>query len=156
MRFDEDWIYRPLTWAAAAVLFALMLTVSADVAGRYLFNKPLPAGYEVVQVQMGLLAFTTLPLLCRTNEHMALGLLDHLFSGWVNRVRLFCIHLFSSAGLGFIAWRIGVHAARLGEINEGTPVLNFPLAPLGYFMAGMSSLGAIALAVLAFRSLREG
>ena len=154
MRFREHWIYRPLAWLAAAELFVLMLTVALDVAGRYLFNKPLPAGYELVQVQMGLLAFTTLPLLCRDNEHIALGLLDHWFTGRVNRVRLFCIHLISAAGLGFLGWRIWVYASKLGEMNEGTPVLNIPLAPLGHFMAVMAVAGACALAVLAFRAPR--
>ena len=81
----------------ALQLFALMLTVAIDVGGRYLFASPLPAGYEMIQVQMGALAFTALPLLCTTNEHLSLGLFDHLFKGRVQRVRLFLIHLISAA-----------------------------------------------------------
>jgi len=144
---------RALGMLVALQLFALMLTVAIDVGGRYLFASPLPAGYEMIQVQMGALAFTTLPLLCATNEHLSLGLLDHLFRGRVKRVRLFIIHMISAAATGFLAWRIWIHAGKLGAMNESTPVLNFPYAPLGYLMAAAALLGALMLAVLAVRSL---
>ncbi len=144
---------RALGLVVALQMFALMLTVALDVGGRYLFSSPLPAGYEMIQVQMGALAFTTLPLLCRTNEHLSLGLLDHLFQGYVQRVRLFLIHAVSAVATGFLAWRIWVHAGKLGAMDESTPVLNFPYAPLGYLMASAALLGALMLAGLAVRSL---
>lgn len=144
---------RALGLLVALQLFMLMLTVTVDVGGRYLLSSPLPAGYEMIQVQMGALAFTTLPLLCRTNEHLSLGLFDHLFRGWVQRVRLFLIHAVSAAGTGFLAWQIWVHAGKLAAMDESTPVLNFPYAPLGYLMAGSAMVGSLMLAVLAIRSL---
>jgi len=144
-------ILRALGLLVALQLFALMLTVAIDVGGRYLFSSPLPAGYEMIQVQMGALAFTTLPLLCATNEH--LFLLDHLFRGWVQRIRLFIIHLLSAAGTGFLAWRIWVHAGKLGAMDESTPVLNLPYAPLGYLMSASAAIGALMLAALAVHCL---
>jgi len=146
-------ILRALGLLVALQLFALMLTVAIDVGGRYLFSSPLPAGYEMIQVQMGALAFTTLPLLCASNEHLSLGLLDHLFRGWVQQIRLFIIHLVSAAGTGFLAWRIWVHAGKLGAMDESTPVLNLPYAPLGYLMSASATLGALMLAALAVHCL---
>ena len=154
MTGQAGWLYRVLDWLAAAELFTLMITVTVDVAGRYLINKPLPAGYELVQVQMGLLAFTILPALCRNNEHIALGLLDHLFRGFADRLRLFLVHGFSSAALGFLAWRVAVYARQLHTMDEGTAVLRLPFAPLGYFMASMAAVGAVALLILSVRCLR--
>ena len=144
---------RVLGFVVAMQLFCLMLTVAIDVGGRYLFASPLPAGYEMIQVQMGALAFTTLPLLCQTNEHLSLGLFDHLFRGAVQRIRLFLIHGVSALGTGFLAWRIWVHAGKLGAMDETTPVLNFPYAPLGYLMATAAMIGALMLGALAVRSL---
>lgn len=144
---------RALGLLVAMQLFCLMLTVSVDVGGRYLFASPLPAGYEMIQVQMGALAFTALPLLCQTNEHLSLGVFDHLFRGTLRRIRLFLIHGVSAAGTGFLAWRIWVHAGKLGAMDETTPVLNFPYAPLGYLMASAAMIGALMLAALAVRSL---
>ena len=144
---------RALRVLVAMQLFCLMLTVAIDVGGRYLFASPLPAGYEMIQVQMGALAFTALPLLCLTNEHLSLGLFDHLFRGAVQRIRLFVIHGVSAAATGFLAWRIWVHAGKLGAMDETTPVLNFPYALLGYLMATAAMVGALMLGALAVRSL---
>jgi len=151
----EDRIYLPLEWVAAADLFALMLLVTTDVTGRYLFNKPLPAGYEMIQVLMGVLAFTSLPLISRSNEHITLGLFDHLFSRRVNRVRLFLVHAFSGAVLGFMTWRLWVNAGELLANRDATAVLQIPLAPICYFMTAMSALAVVALLLLAIRALRR-
>ena len=151
----EDRLYRPLEWLTAADLFALMLLVTADVTGRYLFNKPLPAGYEMIQVLMGVLAFSSLPLISRSNEHIALGLFDHLFSGRVNRARLFLVHAFSGAVLGFMTWRLWVNAGKLLANHDATAVLQVPLAPICYFMTAMSALAVFALFLLAVRALRR-
>ncbi|MEI7784229.1 MAG: TRAP transporter small permease [Betaproteobacteria bacterium] len=151
----EDWLYQQLEKLVALEMFILMLTVSVDVGGRYLLNKPLPAGYELIQVQMGLVAFTAIPLLSRTNEHIALGLFDHLFKGWAARLQRCLIHLFSAAGMAFISSRIWAYAVQLGSMDERTPVLGFPLAPLGQFMAVMAGAGAVLLVFLALRALRQ-
>lgn len=151
----EDWLYRQLEKLVAVEMFTLMLTVSVDVGGRYLINKPLPAGYELIQVQMGLVAFTAIPLLSRNNEHIALGLFDHWFKGWAAKVQRCLIHLFSGAGMAFIGSRIWVYAAQLGSMDERTPVLGFPLAPLGQFMALMAGASAVLLVFLALRAWRQ-
>lgn len=155
MQTLESWVFRQLERLVACELFILMLTVATDVGGRYLFNKPLPAGYELIQVQMGIVAFTAMPLLSRHNEHIALGLFEHLFSGWVDRLRRCLIHLISAAGMGFIASRIWAYARQLASMDESTPVLGFPLAPLGQFMAVMSAVAAALLVLLAVRSLQR-
>ena len=151
----EDRLYRPLEWLAAADLFALMLLVTMDVTGRYLFNKPLPAGYEMIQVLMGVLAFSSLPLISRSNEHIALGLFDHLYPDRVNRARLFLVHAFSGAVLGFMTWRLWVNAGKLLANHDATAVLQVPLAPICYFMTAMSALAVFALFLLAVRALRR-
>lgn len=144
-------MFRVLQWLAGATLFALMMVVAVDVCGRYLFNKPLPAGYEMVQGLMGVLLFVTLPLVSRNNEHIALGLLEHLFTGSVDRARRFLVHVFSAAAVGFMAWRLGVHAAKLAAGRDVTPVLQMPLAPLAWFMTAAAALAALLLLLLAFR-----
>jgi len=144
---------RLLQWLAAATLFALMAVVSVDVIGRYLFNKPLPAGYELVQALMGLLVFATLPLVSRNNGHIALGLLEHRFSGAADRLRRFSVHLFSACVLGFVTWRLWVHAGKLGAGRDVTPVLQMPLAPIAWFMTAAAALSTVLLLALALKCL---
>jgi TRAP-type C4-dicarboxylate transport system permease small subunit len=146
---------RALQALAAASLFALMGVVSVDVIGRYLFNRPLAAGYEMVQALMGLLVFATLPLVSRNNDHIALGLLDTLFSGRVDRLRRAFVHAFSAAVLGFVTWRLAVHASKLAAGRDVTPVLEMPLAPIAWFMTAATAAGAVLLLVLALRCFSQ-
>lgn len=150
----EDALYRLPEVVAAVDLFLLMMLVAADVAGRYLFNKPISGGYELVQLLMGVLVFSTLPVISRRNEHITIGLFDPYFRGAADRVRRVFVHLFSAAALGFVAWRLGVHAGKLAANGDATPVLALPLAPIGWFMTVMAALSVAALLVLAFRAGR--
>jgi TRAP-type transport system small permease protein len=144
-------LFRLLQGVAAGTLFALMAVVSVDVIGRYLFNKPLPAGYEMVQALMGLLVFVTLPLLSRNNDHIALGLIESRFSGRADRLRRAFVHLFSAAVLGFVTWRLGVHAGKLAAGRDVTPVLQMPLAPIAWFMTAAAAAATVLLVLLALR-----
>jgi len=154
-RTREQRLYTPLEWIVAVVLFLLMLVVAADVTGRYLLSRPLPGGYEMVQVLMGTLVFSSLPLISRSNEHLTIGLFDHLFTGRINRVRQFLVHGLSGAVLGFMTWRLWVNAGKLAANHDSTLVLNVPLAPICYFMTAMSALSALALFILAARALKR-
>ena len=140
-----------MQWVAAATLFALMAVVTVDVTGRYLFNRPLPAGYEMVQALMGFLVFTTLPLLSRTNDQISLGLIEHRFSGAVDRWRRGVVQLLSAAVLAFLAWRLGVHAQKLALTQDVTPVLQLPLAPMAWFMTAAAAVSTVLVLLHAFR-----
>ncbi len=144
-------MFRALRWLAGTTLFVLMMVVTVDVCGRYLFNRPLPAGYELVQALMGMLLFITLPLVSRHNDHIALGLFVDAFKGRADRLRRFVVHLFSAGAMGFVAWRLGVHAAKLAAGRDATPVLQMPLAPLAWFMTVAAALAAVLLLSLAFK-----
>jgi TRAP-type transport system small permease protein len=148
--------FRALEAVVACAMLGLMLVVTFDVAGRYLFNRPLTAGYELVQGLMGLLAFAALPLVSRYNDHIKLGLLDHLYGGWTDRLRRAWVHAFSAAALSFLTWRLWIHAGKLAAVGDSTAVLELPLAPLGYFMAFAAALSAALLAILAVRTLARG
>lgn len=150
----EDRLYKLPAAVAALDLLLLMLLVAADVTGRYLFNKPVPGGYELVQLLMGVLVFSALPVISRTNEHITIGLLDPYFKGAADVVRRVFVNVFSVAALAFVAWRLGVHAGKLTANGDTTPVLALPLAPIGWFMTVMTALSVISLALLTARTVR--
>jgi TRAP-type C4-dicarboxylate transport system permease small subunit len=150
----EDRLYRLPEAVAAADLMLLMLLVAADVTGRYLFNKPISGGYELVQLLMGVLVFSALPVISRTNDHITIGLLDPYFKGLADRVRRVFVNLFSAAALSFLAWRLAVHSGKLAANGDTTPVLALPLAPIGWFMTVLAVLSVASLLVLTVRVAR--
>ena len=147
----EDIVYRVPEVLAALCLFVMMLLVATDVAGRYLFNHPIGGGYELVQALMGVLVFAGLPVVSRANEHIGIGLLDAMFKGGADRVRVLFVNSFSAAALGFVAWRLGEHSVKLVRNGDVTAVLALPLAPIGFFMTAMTAAAAGALLVLSWR-----
>lgn len=45
-------ITRAALWVSLAALFVMMILMVVDVGGRYLFNRPLSGGYELVELLM--------------------------------------------------------------------------------------------------------
>jgi TRAP-type C4-dicarboxylate transport system permease small subunit len=150
----EDRLYLVPAAVSAVTLLVMMMVVAIDVSGRYFFNRPLPAGYEMVQGLMGVLIFSALPLLSRANEHITVGLIDHFFTGRGQRLRIAFVNLFSCLTLVFIAWRLWEHARKLSMNGDATAVLDFPLAPIGWFATALTALSAVAVGLLFVRSLR--
>jgi len=76
-----------LSAAAALLLFILMGVTVVDVIGRYVFNQPLAGSSELTEIILGLMIFAAFPLLCRNNEHIAVDLLENIFSAKFKRLR---------------------------------------------------------------------
>src|SRR5262249_24220173 len=101
------WLDRVLGTAAAILLFCLMALTTADVVGRYIFNRPIRGAFEITELLLLTLIFAGLPLASRADEHVTLDFIDIVLG---NRGRLLsrrfvdlvCGLLF--LGLGGIEW----------------------------------------------------
>jgi len=142
----------------ALVLFALMVLRCVDVAGRYVFNAPVPGTSELTGLGLCLLIFGALPVVTAHSEHVSVGLLEMLIghrSRAIERVMLLATSL---VALALMAWRLWDKAQTLAAYGDGTSYLNVPLAPFAYFMSVMSALAVVIVAlqiVAAFRPPRE-
>jgi len=146
-------------WLGGCCAFLLMGLVALtviDVVGRYVLTAPLPGAFELTELMLGALVFAALPLATMTGEHVAV---DALFDASPPRVRTalsWLGGLASAAALWIIAWRLVVYSARLANDEAVTDALLVPLAPLGWFAAGMAALsGLLAVARLVAPSVRS-
>ena len=94
-----------INWLSATILFAIVMLVFSDAVGRYFF-KPINGSAEIVALLLGLLIFSAFPLVTRDQQHICVGLLDHLFTGWVKRLRDFFVLIASLAAVTFMGWRL--------------------------------------------------
>jgi len=140
----------------AFLLMGLAGLTVADVVGRYVLTAPLPGAFELTELMLGALVFAALPLATMTDEHVAV---DALFDASTPRVRTAMVWLggvASAAALGVIAWRLAVYSTRLADDEAVTDALLVPLAPLGWFAAGMAALsGVLAVVRLVAPSARS-
>jgi TRAP-type C4-dicarboxylate transport system permease small subunit len=132
---------------ASATLFAMMVLAFVDVWGRYILNQPVFGGYEVTEFMMGVLIFSSLPLLCTREGHVTIDILDHVIPKAVMRWQRLVVNLVSAAVLGLMAWRLYLLYGELARNTEVTMTLKIPHAPFALafaIMAGLASLACLA------------
>lgn len=70
-------IERIATWIAAAVMFAIMVIVSADVLMRYVFNSPFGWAYDLISLYlMAAVFFLVLSPAYRQGTHVSVDILQ--------------------------------------------------------------------------------
>ena len=140
----------------AFLLMGLAALTVVDVVGRYVFTAPLPGAFELTQLMLGALVFAALPLATMTGEHVAVDALYDASPPRVQTAMMWLCGAATTAALWVIAWRLAAYSARLANDEAVTDALLVPLAPLGWFAAGMAALsGLLALVRLASR-VRDG
>jgi TRAP-type C4-dicarboxylate transport system permease small subunit len=128
---------------SATVLFLMMLLTAADVAGRYLLNKPIPGGFELTEMMLAALIYCGLPLVSKRREHIVIDTFDPLMSKRVKRgldVAADVVTALTLAGLGVLIFQ---RALRVAAYGDTTNVLRLPLAPVAYLMGTMIVVAAL-------------
>jgi TRAP-type C4-dicarboxylate transport system permease small subunit len=132
--------------ASSVVLFAIMTITVVDVVGRYAFNAPLPAGYEMIQISMAFLVFLVVPVLTLRDEDIRIDVFQNLFPRHLRPALLLASKLVSLVvivGFGWFLLRRGLSFASSGETTSN---LRFPLAPLAFFVALSWAVSAVVAA----------
>lgn len=132
-----------LAVVAAMALLAMMLHVTADVIGKYVFNTPIPGTAEIVaSYYMVSAVFLPLAWVEITEGSITVELLYDLFGRRAKALILFVATALSAlfyGGLVWLSWTPAVKAWRIGEVVEGTwRVVIWPtkfLLPVGLALA---------------------
>lgn len=136
---------------AALSLFSIMLLMLMDVAGRYLFNAPVPGAAEIIELAMGITVFSALPLVTARNEHIRLDYLGQSMRGRAQNLTHAIVASISTAGMGLLAWRIAEKALTLHRYGDTTPFLRIPIAPVAWFI---TACAAAATLIFLWQGLR--
>jgi TRAP-type C4-dicarboxylate transport system permease small subunit len=133
--------------AASVVLFAIMTVTVVDVVGRYAFNAPLPAGYEMIQIAMAFLVFLIVPVLTLRDEDIRIDVFQNLFPRRIRPALALASKLLSLVAIVGFAWFLVRRGLSFASSGETTSNLRFPLAPLAFFIALAWAVSALVAAV---------
>lgn len=146
-------------WLACLAAFAMMAHVTADVAGRALFGRPLPGTAEIVTTWY-MVAVVCLPWawLAQTGGQLRADVVVRLLPAgpraWVDMA----VRLMVLGYLGLMAWQTGLHALRQterGEVQQAG-ALYLPVWPARWLLPVAAGLAALWLCVaLARPALRR-
>ncbi|MCH9705748.1 MAG: TRAP transporter small permease [Proteobacteria bacterium] len=132
-----------LSTLSACLLFVLMLITAVDVIGRYVFNNPLASSTELIEFTLGLFIFSSLPLLCKNNDHITVDLLEDYFSAAFRRKRDIAVRWltgFSMLTLSYGLWLLGKRAQRDELVSE---ILALPVAWFLFIIAGFALIATV-------------
>jgi TRAP-type C4-dicarboxylate transport system permease small subunit len=135
---------RALALAGGFLLVGVLLMTVTSVAGRYLFNAPIPGDYEITELVCGVAVFAFLPYCQLTGANIVVEFFTSRVSERWKRV-LDAAHSLAFTGVAvLLAWRLAVGG--LGKMADGqtTLYLGIPLY-WGYFLA---VVGAATLCVV--------
>ncbi len=135
--------------AVATTLFAMMAVTFTDVAGRFFFDRPLPAAYEMTELLMAVAIFGAMPVATRSQGHITISLLDGLFRGRSVRVRAVVVSLLCAAASFALAYEVLSCGMRQLDQGDHTLFLKAPLGPFALFIAAMSAVTGICFLLVA-------
>jgi TRAP-type C4-dicarboxylate transport system permease small subunit len=118
-----SWLQKPidvLLWLSLLAGFLMMVHVTADVASRYLFNRPFEGTTEIVAAYyMVLVAYLPWAWIASRDKHIVAGMFQHIgtprFDFWLDiGVKLFtaiCVAVFS-----YQTFLAALRQTRAGEV----------------------------------------
>lgn len=110
---------RLLIWASGLMLLAMAAHVCADVALKYLFNKPIPGTAEVVARYYMLAAvFLPLPFVELRNSGISVDLFYNMFSPFFRRATVLLAYVGQTAFFGMLAYQSSLDALKSYAKNE--------------------------------------
>jgi TRAP-type C4-dicarboxylate transport system permease small subunit len=136
---------------SALALAVVMLITCFDVAGRYVFDQPIPGALEVTELIMGALIFTSLPLVTLRNQQVTVDLFEPLIPGFIKPLLHWLVHAIGCVCLAAIAWRLWVKAGQMHGSGETTAVLQLDTWPLIYFMSLQTAITTVVLFLIMIR-----
>lgn len=140
--------YRTLSICVAMTLLSLMSLATADVIGRYIFDRPIDGASEVIELLLAGTVFSALPLLTLRQEDVTIDLLSNALWGWVEGVRKTLIGIVIAVCYAVLAYKMWLYADYMRtSSHEITPILGVPIYPVSYVMSVMLALsGACSIA----------
>ena len=150
-----QWATRLLSVIAALFLFVMMWLTFVDVWGRYLFNAPVPGGFEITELMMATLIFAGLPLVTLSGEHVTVDFVSQRLPARVRDFSDAVILAGCAVMMAVLAYRMGIKAVEQFNYGDQTAALNIPVAPVSFFMCAAITFTCLLLAILSWDCLRR-
>ena len=135
--------------AAMLALTAMGSVTVADVALKYLFSRPIPGAYDLVESLLPVVVFNGLPTALLRRQNIVIDLVDHLAGPRRTRWLVAAADLSMLAMLVLIAWAMVAPALQALDYGDRKLELGLPLwAVWAGALVGMAGSVLAALAAV--------
>lgn len=136
--------------AAALLLVAMVSLTTVDVVGRYFLSRPLPGAFELTELAMGAMVFSSLPLVTLSRQQVSVDLLESLVPRAWRRAQSMLLDLVGALCVAVIAWQLWLKAGHMADAGETTATLQVVVYPLVYYMAGLATVTVALMLAMAW------
>lgn len=139
------WASKGLHLAAQLLLFFMMVLVTFDVMGRYLFHSPIKGSVDMTELAMTVIVFFSIAYTHWKREHISIDFLVERLPLRVQWVFDSVINLLITVLMVLMSWSMFENAQRLLRSNTVSPDVNLPV----YVFAFLATVGTIVFALTA-------
>jgi TRAP-type C4-dicarboxylate transport system permease small subunit len=141
------WVQRLQLWVAATALVVLMMVTVLDVFMRYLFNRPIRASLESVEVMLLVFVFNGMAAAFFGRRNIVIDLLDGVLGPRMTGVMIRVADVLSVLCLLLIAWAMRLPASQAFQYGDSKMELPIPIYAL-WIVALASLAGTIFCALV--------
>lgn len=134
---------------ASVLLFLLMILTTADVFGRYVFNKPITGVYEVTGLILAVIIFFSLGMTQIKKDHIEIDFLTNKFSERVQEILKASTSLIMFILLLLTTWQLFEYTKRVYEGGELSGDLGVPI----YLFTGVTIIGVFFFSLAVFTDM---
>jgi len=132
--------------AGGVLVLAVAVLVTASVLSRWLFNQPIPADFEFVEMGVGIAVFAFLSYTQVRGGHIAVDTFTQCLPPRLNAAIDGIWALLLCAFLGLFAWGLASGAVEARQYNETLVQLPWPIWPVYALSALLCALACISAA----------
>jgi len=132
-----------LAYVGAFSLFVIMCLTTADVVGRYLFNRPITGVFELTEYLVLILIFSFIGYTQSQKSHVAVDLLMGKVSENIKALIDIGNHVACLILMILITWMGVEKAFELRAVGEASPNLQIPAYPFAFFLV----LGCVVMCI---------
>lgn len=142
-RYGIERLAAGLAFIGGVLLCLAAGLVTVSVLGRWLLNRPVPADYELVEVAIGVAAFSFLGYTQARNGHIAVDTFTLALPGRVTRAIDGAWDMLLAGCLAFFAW--GLFTGGLEARQYGTTLIQlpWPIWPVYLVCAVLAALASV-------------
>ena len=122
-----DRVQRTQLWVAATALVVLMMVTVVDVFMRYLFNRPIRASLETVEVMLLVFVFNGMAAAFFNRRHIVIDLLDNMCGPRIIGVLSRIADVLSVFCLALLAWAMRQPAMQAYQYGDTKMELAVPI-----------------------------
>lgn len=117
------------------IIMAVMLLTVADVFGRRFLNKPVTGSYEISQLVLVIIVFTTIAYCQLLKGHITIDLLVSRLQRRIQDVINSIVYVLFLVTFGLLSWQLFVYALEALQKKEVSGTILIPVYPFAFIAA---------------------